>query len=675
MARFGWLGSAAAACITSFAAVTAAGPPPSGALFAPEPTRVFTAPWLYGVVFDDFDGDGVRDILVDELSGLTLYFMTATGTVRASVSYSGEVLPPSAPLDQLYLERVDSVGIDSADFTGDGRPEVLLVEETDVRLLRVSTSGFEFLTDMRAMDFVPLTATGRFAPGAAEQLVVEPSHDTEPFELAVLGLSTDTLVETQRLAEGGIIGKNSGGFAGHPMRVVDLNGDGRDDLVYPGVDSAIVRLQAATGGFGTATQLALGGDLASIAAADFDGDGRVDLAISAGYPAELHTFLQTTSGAFVETGTPLPSSYPLLAADLDGDGSSELVGATAVLWWDAQAWATGEPLETGTSGILQSVEDWDGDGLLDLVVSDAVAVTVAEGELRILRGQQAGLSVTFVDSTEAIAGEPFEATFELRNDGPSPTGPIVATITGTESSRAEQVSPECTAEPCEIPSLDAGQTSRVTVRSYPSSNTTEQVAISVRGATWDSDLSDNAAEVSVSVSPRADLSGSMSLWIEDTTIFLPTSVYNSGPSLAEGVVLVLQLPDGISGVSWESDPPASCSESGLELTCELDQLEQSWSIDVQGRFSYHNQRVETSGDVSSPIIDPDPSNNHFGQVLPEDFIAGLVGGPGSEDDGGCGCSLGAKRPGAPAVLLIAAIAFLTRLVRRARSLRARRSCP
>lgn len=669
MVRIGCNGCAAAIGIITFATAAAAGPAPSGALFSTTPTTVFTASRPYRTVIDDFDGDGNRDVLVDELSKLTLYYMNADFTVRESVSYTGETLPLSAPIDQLYLEQVDSIAIDAADMTGDGLPEVILVEEIDVRVLKVSPSGFQMLTNTTAVDYAPLTATGHFAGGAAEQLVLEPTHDTAPYELQVMNLSANTLVETQRLAEAGITEKSSAGFLGHPMGVTDLNGDGRDDLVYPGVQSAVVRLQAASGGLGAATTLALGGDLLDVTAGDFDGDTRTDLALVSNYPSELRTFLQTTPGVFVESGTAMPSRYPLYAADLDGDGSAELVGATSVLWRDGTTWVAGESLSIGQTAYLQSVEDWDGDGLLDVVVRDATSVSVAEGELRILRGQQAKLSVAFVESTEAIAGEPFDATFEVRNDGPSATGVIATTVSAADPSRAEQLMPACTAGTtggCDIPSLDPGQTSRVTVRSYPSANTTEQVSISVRGATWDPDLSDNTADVSIPVSPRADLGGQASLWIDENTIDLPITLGNSGPSIAQNVKAVIQLPEGISDATWTSNPPATCSQSGLELTCTIGELSPStgMSLDIKGGFSYHNQSVQVSGDISSDTIDPDATNNHFAQALPANFLAGLPGS--SPDNGGCGCTIAAKRRALPAVLIGAVGLFVQRRRRRRR---------
>jgi MYXO-CTERM domain-containing protein len=207
----------------------------------------------------------------------------------------------------------------------------------------------------------------------------------------------------------------------------------------------------------------------------------------------------------------------------------------------------------------------------------------------------------------------------------------------------------------------------VTVRSYPTSNTTEQVDISIRGVTWDPDLSDNAASVSVPVSPRADLGGQASLWIDQNTIDLPITLGNSGPSIAQNVKAVIQLPEGISDATWTSNPPATCSQSGLELTCLIDEFSPSMglSLDIKGGFSYHNQSVQVSGDISSDTIDPDMTNNHFAQALPENFLAGLTGGPAATSDkGGCGCAIGAKRPVLPALVISVLALFVHRRRRR-----------
>jgi hypothetical protein len=659
--------------LATFAGAARAGAPPKGTFFSSTPISVFTAPRPYDVRRADFDGDGNTDFLVSEINQLTIYFMTANRTVRDTIHYAGETLPPSTPTDQLWLGMVDAVGIDAADLTGDGRPEVILIEQPDVRILAVTTTGFQLLASTKAVDYVPLWAAGRFQPGAANQLVLAPPHMAATFALDVMNLSGSSFVPVQMLDSAATIDRGSTGFYGHPMLVADLDGDGRDDLVHPGVDSAVVRLQTAAAGLGAGAQLALGGELETIVAGDFDGDKKIDLAISqvtGMYVKPIHTFTQMAGGGFVESGAPLSmqNAYPSASADLDGDGSAELIGPI-VLWRDKEQWTPGETLALGQTGRVYSVEDWDKDGLLDVVILDSVA-TVSQGELRILRGQKAGVSVVAVSHTSAVAGQPFQAVFEVRNAGPSPSGPIVPTIEATSLYPAlidPPASPSC-ANPCPLASLDPGQSVRVTIQSKPESNPNERVAITVMGSTWDADLSDNHAEVDVPVDPRADLGGDTSLLADSSSVDMPMSIVNAGPSTASGVHLVVGLPDGISGVSWQSKPQATCSQSGAQLTCDLGQDLANggqWSLDVRGAFAYDNQRVQVTGDVSSQTTDPVPSNNHFEQVLPAGFLGNLPGGgglPGASR--GCGCGLAAKRTPTTSAFLAALVAAVACVGRR-----------
>ena len=153
--------------------------------------------------------------------------------------------------------------------------------------------------------------------------------------------------------------------------IADLNGDGTDDLVvanhYNGMNSSGVNSTIYYGspaGWSLRRQQMLPTPFAlSVAAGDFDGDGRLDLAFActteqgAGH---VRVFGQTELGfepkRFADTGI---RAVQLCAADLDGDGCDDLVvldggGRAAIHWGGTGGLSCGErteiPGEAGGAG-------------------------------------------------------------------------------------------------------------------------------------------------------------------------------------------------------------------------------------------------------------------------------------------------------------------------------------
>ena len=120
----------------------------------------------------------------------------------------------------------------------------------------------------------------------------------------------------------------------------DVNGDSRPDLIA-GSSSLRVFLNDGTGGFGSPIAFpgAYGRKVGNVVAADFNGDGRVDLAVQ--MDDRVSILLGDATGHFTESSSYLvDASYewqgPMLVADLDGDARPDVIGingyATTVLW-------------------------------------------------------------------------------------------------------------------------------------------------------------------------------------------------------------------------------------------------------------------------------------------------------------------------------------------------------
>ena len=182
----------------------------------------------------------------------------------------------------------------------------------------------------------------------------------------------------------------------YSVRMADLDGDGLPDLVFMAAPTAGgspflgVRPGLAAGGFGSARVAytltdRLFCDARALALGDFDGNGRLDVAVSC--DGFLRVLLQTTPGNFVsELTAGFNGATALTALDLDGDSRAELafVGtppgadiASQNSWFvisrsTAGGWAARTTVALGAyagNAVVAVVADIDGDGLADLVWS------------------------------------------------------------------------------------------------------------------------------------------------------------------------------------------------------------------------------------------------------------------------------------------------------------------
>ena len=114
----------------------------------------------------------------------------------------------------------------------------------------------------------------------------------------------------------------------------DFDGDGKSDpcLVVQNSDDISVFLGDGSGGFGPATNFAVGTPMHSLAAADFNGDGKLDLAATT-TSTDVSVLLGDGSGGF---GTATNFAAGVLdgsvnVGDFTGDGKLDLA-VTTTFW-------------------------------------------------------------------------------------------------------------------------------------------------------------------------------------------------------------------------------------------------------------------------------------------------------------------------------------------------------
>src|SRR5262249_40051781 len=141
------------------------------------------------------------------------------------------------------------------------------------------------------------------------------------------------------------------------------------------VNSVSVEYGVAGGGFGSNVDFAAERGPASLVVAGFDGDGRLDLAVTNHDANTVSVLPGRAGGAVGRAGTYAvqPGSQPeaLAIGDLDGDGHPDVVvgtlasGSLSVLLGQVGG-TLGAAIQIG-SGFAVAVQRFDGDAQLDLV--------------------------------------------------------------------------------------------------------------------------------------------------------------------------------------------------------------------------------------------------------------------------------------------------------------------
>jgi VCBS repeat protein/FG-GAP repeat protein len=196
-----------------------------------------------------------------------------------------------------------------------------------------------------------------------------------------------------------LLGNGDGAFApavnyavgddARSVAIADFNGDGKPDLAvanYGSVPATVsILLGNGDGTFQPQVSYAVGSAASppdSLAVADFNRDGKADLAVYASIGGDVYILLGTGDGGF-QAGVAYPTcggqgySYEIAIGDFNGDGNPDVVGtcgdvSVAILLGNGDG--TLQPPVTYSKGLLANivsvaVGDFDGDGVADLAVA------------------------------------------------------------------------------------------------------------------------------------------------------------------------------------------------------------------------------------------------------------------------------------------------------------------
>jgi FG-GAP-like repeat/FG-GAP repeat len=228
-----------------------------------------------------------------------------------------------------------------------------------------------------------------------------PSGLVRAFHVLLIALGLVALVPT--VADAAFV--SSAGFpvavGAQPYGVLaqDLDGDGRVDLAtVNGTSSDLsIFLGIGGGGFGPASgsPFATGAGPSGATVAEFNGDGRPDIAVSNYVSGTVSVLLGQPGGGWVQEvgGTvSAPGAGAVAAADVNGDGRPDLLvpdynsgDVTVLLRKAGGGFEPGGSTATGTNPRALAVADFNGDGRPDMAVTNSGSGTVS-----VLLGQAGG---------------------------------------------------------------------------------------------------------------------------------------------------------------------------------------------------------------------------------------------------------------------------------------------
>ncbi|MEO6104331.1 MAG: FG-GAP-like repeat-containing protein, partial [Pseudoxanthomonas sp.] len=334
----------------------------------------------------DIDGDGKADVVSvnSDVAGSNVsIFRNISNSGAASFDAKIELQFGGAP-----------TGIVVRDLNGDGKPEVIALDAAKVSIFgNTSSSG-----NISFAPKVDLTITN-----GGSITVGDLDNDGKPDVVVCIRQSKIVSVFRNTSTNGtlsfanAIVAVTLSANSPENTTIGDFDSDGKADLAVVNKATATVSVfrNISTPGniaFGTALVLTAGDKPESSAIGDFDGDGKPDIAVANSKSNTVHVFQNTTSGNTISFTAKVDFAADakvrnIAAADIDGDGKVDIVTAvlsigTASVFRNTHTSGSISAASFAAKKLINAklqdvnVTDFDGDGRPDIAGTNIKVVTV-----------------------------------------------------------------------------------------------------------------------------------------------------------------------------------------------------------------------------------------------------------------------------------------------------------
>jgi hypothetical protein len=345
------------------------------------------------VAVRDFNGDGKLDLAVANLGDGTVSIFLGNG----DGTFQNQVVYPAVG-NQTIGELQGSLAV--ADFNGDDNLDLAVGIGGVAILLGNGNGTFQQPLEVSLPEgSATSVAAGRFNNDSAIDLAVGAQVGGVSIFLGN-GDGTFTIL---------------GSYSGGPTLVAgDFNGDGKLDLVTPNVGynggaiAVAVLLGNGDGTFQNGVLYGTGPGPAGLAAADFNGDGTLDLAVADAGSSSISILLGLGNGTFVaKTDYPAGAADSLTTDDFNNDGKLDLAasdyrnGVAVLLGNGDGTFQPAASFPAGQESFGVAAGDFRHDGNTDLAVTDAncTSFPCPPGVVSILLGNGDGTFQSAVNYT------------------------------------------------------------------------------------------------------------------------------------------------------------------------------------------------------------------------------------------------------------------------------------
>lgn len=352
------------------------GAPESTVVFANAPNSPLQISEPSAVVVGDFNEDGRPDLAI--AASVYMYVLLGKGDGTFAPAAGSPFMMPSPPYDDLSSPHTGPA-LATGDFNHSGHLGLavgLAANESATIAFGNGDGTFTFADTpawIHSDGLGSLSAADFNQDGNLDLVAVNALNGESPVTLLGYGHGAFNSIVPQLPAYG--ISSAAG----------DFNSDGKLDLV---IDGESILLGNGDGTFAQGSSADPNG--AYVAAGDFNGDGKLDLAVTDELENTVTIFLGDGNGGFAIAPTsPIPvgnKPWGIIAGDFNDDGKLDLAVANygdntvTLLLGNGDGTftpASGSPYEVGSGPSAIAAADFNGDGRLDLVVTNSTDGTVS----------------------------------------------------------------------------------------------------------------------------------------------------------------------------------------------------------------------------------------------------------------------------------------------------------